>query len=198
MTRTLAPQPDPEHVDRLIEWYDAATPAETADGATWYATAYDHAAAIAAEYDLSPRGVAGAIAALSPLREWDRNLQDVRDVARAIATGGTVPVVHFAAHLERAIACLQGDDPLGVLGGPKVTAFYRAIMGDASAVTIDRWAILAATGKPAGKSTPTAKGYRDLQAEYAEAAARVDLEPRDFQAIVWTAIRTRAQDVPDL
>lgn len=197
MTRTAAPAPDPEHVARLIEWHDAATPAETADGATWYASAWEWCAETAAEFGLSPRGVAGAVAALSPLREWDRNLADVREVARAVALGGTVPVLHFAQNLDRALACLQGDDPLGVLSGPKVTAFYRAITGDASAVTIDRWAIVAATGEPA-RSTPTAKGYRDLQAEYAEAAARVDLDPREFQAIVWTVVRTRANQVPDL
>jgi hypothetical protein len=161
--------PDPEHVAAIVAHFEAATPEHVAAGCTWYLDAYGEAEAIAARYDLQPRAVAGAIAALSPLREWGRNVEQAADLARAVAEGGEVPVLHFAQNLDRALACLQGADPAETVTGPKVSACYRAIMGDASAVTIDRWAILAATGAPA-KGTPTARQYQCLQAAYTEAA----------------------------
>jgi hypothetical protein len=188
---------DPEQVTRLLGHYADATETDTITGATWYADAFEHAERIADQCGASVQSVAGAIAALSPLREWDRNVADAEQVASTFSTGGEVPMLHFGQNLDRACKCLSGNNPDDVLGGPKVRAFYAAIMGDWSSVTIDRWAVQAAKGQAARTGTPSAAQYRDLQAAYTEAARSVGLEPAVFQAIVWVTVRRTTQEQDD-
>lgn len=189
--------PRPEVVARLLEHYHAATPAEVVDGGTWYYRAYTWAAEVADRHGLRPENVAGAVAALSPLREWGSNLEQAAEVTAAITAGEDPPPVHFWANVEKAAACIAGEDPDTVLGGDKVRSFYAAICGEPTAVTIDRWALLAAAGQPV-RGTPSARQYRQYHAEYTAAAEAVGEEPAAFQAIVWVRVRNQANEVPDL
>lgn len=184
--------PRPNNVARLVRLYADCTPAERAAGAAWYPAALGHAARIGRRYGYNPDAVAGVIAALSPNKPWGENLRIARLACAGHRDGFRPEEVSltFPEGKRRAWAILSGVHPLDVLSGAKVTAFYRAIAGDPDAVTIDRWAWLAAAGRPVA-GTPSAREYATLQAEYTEAAAIAGVPARDFQAAVWVHVRGR-------
>jgi hypothetical protein len=76
------------------------------------------------------------------------------------------------------------------VNGPKVGAFFRAILG-ADELVLDRWAIFAATGT--GDREENHKLRRDVRAAmvtaYKRAARQARCTVRDFQAAVWIATR---------
>lgn len=85
------------------------------------------------------------------------------------------------------------------LHGPKVVEFFETIMGKRAGRVVDVWATRAADVNPYDaillrKGDPRAEGLPGtripmLQAAYAEVAAEYGEDPRDTQAIIWTAIR---------
>jgi hypothetical protein len=97
----------------------------------------------------------------------------------------------FGANVRKAERIRDGESPDAVLGGPKVRAFYRAILGDASAVVVDSW-MLRACGH--GRDTCTEKQYRAYARELAHCARLVGCKPSEFQAIVWCHIRKGADN----
>jgi hypothetical protein len=191
MTHKQPRPPDPESVERLVACFRSATAQDRADGATWYAAARAEAEHAAATFGCSVPAAAGVIAALSPLREWGANVADAWACIREHAAGRPIPWCHYADNLKKVARILAGEPPLDVLGGPKVRAFYAAIMGSPNAVTIDRWAQVAALGYRPGP-TPSPAQYAALAATYTEAAARVGIAPAIFQATVWVFVRRAA------
>lgn len=164
----------------LAAYFDAA-PADLEAGRTWYPAALAECRRVARIVpDFTPRQIAGVMAALSPRVQWHRNLQGTRQIVQTGSTSVGLPLSR-----ERAAAILAGGRPLDVLGGPKVRAFYRAITGNTEATVIDVWAARAA-GVPA---PTTSADYATLTETYRAAARLVYETPRDFQAIVWCAIR---------
>jgi hypothetical protein len=73
-----------------------------------------------------------------------------------------------------------------------VNAFARNIAGDLDAVTIDMWAFAAACGDLADKYLARAGSYETVANAYRIAAKRFGIKPAQMQAIVWVAIRGRA------
>lgn len=94
----------------------------------------------------------------------------------------------FAASLAKARAIQQGAQPLRVLGGPKVRAFYRALLGDRDAAVVDVWVARAAGTDP--QLTPAR--YARVEAALRDAAAQARTAVADFQATVWVVTRGRA------
>lgn len=77
---------------------------------------------------------------------------------------------------------------MSVLSGPKVRAFYRALMGDRDAAVVDVWVARAAGWTRELKQ----RGY-DVVARALVAAARLArVSVARFQAVVWVAVRGRA------
>jgi hypothetical protein len=112
---------------------------------------------------------------------WSSNVA----LAEALCAGKPVTGV-LSANLEKAQRILDGERPLAVLGGDKVRAFYRAIMGDPEAVVLDVWMMRAAGWQ---KATLSKSEYASLSEALTSAAERVGLDPADFQAVVWTHVR---------
>jgi hypothetical protein len=74
-----------------------------------------------------------------------------------------------------------------------VNAFARNIAGDWNEVTIDMWAFRAACGDLAIEKYLARKGAYETVAEaYRIAAKKFGIAPAQMQAIVWVAIRGRA------
>lgn len=158
-------------------------------GAQWYQVALCWASRIGRAHGYTTDQVAGVIAALSPLMHWTDNLATANEACRLHAGGLSTPPALTLSYTNtcKAWAILDGADPLTVLSGPKVVAFYLAILGAEHAV-IDTWAYRAATGKNPPYS-PTRRQVEMLTAEYAHAAARLGVSPRTLQAAVWLDIR---------
>jgi hypothetical protein len=174
---------DIDYAVNIMGVYKRALFCEIVNGTGWYA----RARALALE--LSPDDVwrgAGVLAALSPLKQWDLNV----DLARQAFANGQARG-HFTGQCIKANRIMAGENPLDVLGGQKTTSFCVAIAtgGRGKIATIDGHAYDAAHGLSHKWETRRInKGEFDAIADaYAEVADYLGLAVNDLQAIVWVA-----------
>jgi hypothetical protein len=126
-----------KHITSL---YRAALDAERVEGKSWYATARE----IAATLDpTDPSRAAAVIAVLSPRVHWDRNVRMAAEVYAGITPGC------LKANANKARRIVDGEDPDSVVSGPKVRAFWHAIVNpsDPRAIVVDRHALDIAAGQ---------------------------------------------------
>jgi len=179
-----------------------ATDLERINGAQWYLVANQAAAVLASRYQIPLSAAAGVIAALSPNNRWNRNLIDADSLVRAYSTGGlelanTIKVATYNNNKTKALSILNGAEPLDILGGLKVRAFYGCIIGqddvcvDGHAYAIWQGHYIPTTKTP--KITP--KIYSLIVADYELATDKINLilsadyTPAQIQAITWIAWR---------
>jgi hypothetical protein len=179
-----------------------ATDLERLNGAQWYLVANQAAAVLANRYQVPLSAAAGVIAALSPNNRWDRNLIDADFLIRAYSTGGlelanTIKVATYNNNKTKALSILNGAEPLDILGGLKVRAFYGCIIGQNN-VCIDghAYAIWCGHYIPTTKTPKiTPKVYGLIVADYQLATDKINLIlsadyiPAQIQAITWLAWR---------
>ncbi len=80
------------------------------------------------------------------------------------------------------------------MSGPKVTAFWKNILGDYDHVTVDSWAYLAAMGHRLIRDNgPTKVEHRLVSDAYYAAADLCNVQPAHLQAIVWGIVRGEYQ-----
>jgi hypothetical protein len=175
----------------LLVHYDAADADTRRRGRTWYAEARRECRKIARETGFSYRRVAAVMAITSADARLITNIAWTRQACerRGIASGGRYP----AQQRPKVWRALYGRNPSAAVSGPKVTAFYRAIVGDNDVLVIDRWASFAAGG-PRDR-VPNASQRRSIAEAYADTAQACGESLRDFQAIVWIQCRESTPDV---
>lgn len=175
-----------DYEGNIRDCYQRATDADLVAGRAWYTLAYRTA------LNLTPHDVrigAGVIAAFSPQMSWKKN---VELAATCLRTGKFVG--HYGANNRKAEKIAKGADPLSVLGGDKVRAFYECIVnaGQTDAICIDRHAIAIALGRNAtDKERQGLKGkrYKTYADAYRNVAAKVGLLPSELQAVTWVTWR---------
>lgn len=172
-----------EAEQKLLALYDQASPAIRRRGRTWYPETQRRLRVIAERADSSPAHATAVFAIVSPAVQLATALDWTEEILRGERMGGRYPNMQG----PRIMAALATRYPVTAITGPKVNAFYRAIMGDTSALVIDRWAAYAA-GHDRGRDIPRAV-RRELEAAYRAAAAAVGETVRAFQAIVWIVAR---------
>ena len=171
----------------LAAHYHGTSPEEREIGRRWYSGAYEICREIAGDA-VSPATVARVMATLSPRCTWAVCIRYTRAVVEAFLAGADgPPPVSTTRNRNRAWAELQGQD---AMRGQKVTAFARAIQGDMQAITIDSWVLRSVGLKPDAKVTRHRQRW--ITDAYHRAARLVEEAPRDFQAIVWCALRGKA------
>lgn len=192
------------HGNILAVFFSANT-AEVCEGREWYSNANEYACALAYKYNIHVESAAGIIAALSPNNRWSRNLTDAEALIQAYANGGDpgdVKVTTFNKNKAKAIAILEGADPLDVLGGRKVRAFYECIM-DVDAVCVDGHAYSIWLGqRVATTKTPSisAKLYEQIADDYRKATAQINnitgqhFTPAQVQAVTWVVWRNLSHE----
>lgn len=170
---------------RLVALWHAADKAVRTAGVQWYRDARATARRLARAHGCSLATAAGVIAALSPRLTWAYNV-----VAADLVLGAAerVPGV-FRANLAKSRAIAEGARPLTVLSGPKVRAFYRALMGDTSAAVVDVWTARAAGVDPEGLSPQL---YAQVARALRMGADEVGTTTTSLQAVAWVAVRGRA------
>jgi hypothetical protein len=172
-------------VQRLVSLVSKAPPSAHTSGGSWYGDARRTCQDMAKRNGVSLAVAAGVVAALSPRLQWGPNLR----AAEVVLSGG-IPGGVFQASLRKALRIARGGQrPLTVLSGPKVRAFYRAIMGDESAAVVDTW-VLKAVG---WARAVTPKAYAAIARALQLAAERLGTTVARLQAIAWVAVRGRAQ-----
>lgn len=187
------------HGNILAVFFTAST-AEVCEGREWYSTANEYACRLAQRYDVHVETAAGVIAALSPNNRWNRNLIDAEALIKAYVSDGDVrdiKVSTFNKNKAKAISILDGGDPLDVLGGRKVRAFYQCIMDD-DAVCVDGHAYSIWLGQRVTTTkTPSisAKLYEQIANDYRKATEQINnitgqhFTPAQVQAVTWVVWR---------
>lgn len=185
---------DKERLARhIVATYNAALPEERVQGRSWYATARQVAESLDPK---DPVRAAAVIAVLSPRLSWDKNVELASDAY----AGRYLRCIQ--ANARKAHDLVAGDDPDEIVSGPKVRAFWRAIVDptDPTAIVIDRHAIDVAFGEVMddqrrGKILGTKGAYGEVSERYVYAAEilsdlySTDLTPVDVQATTWVAWR---------
>lgn len=147
----------------------------------WYRQSRRTARALARRHGRTLSCAAGVIAALSPRIQWKANVEGADHI---LGGGDTGP--GFNTNVEKACRIRDGERPLSVLGGPKVRAFYRAIMGEQVPV-IDVWMWRVMGLVPGSLPYDVAAGI------LSRAADKAGMPVADFQALVWTQVRGGAE-----
>lgn len=194
-TVALLPSAD-DALSNLFAVYDAASNEEHKLGARWYSEALSIAESVADVAGAYERGTscarygAGILAALSPQRSWDANV----DSAWLYAETGADPLA-CADQLRKCAALDAGADPVDVLGGRKVRSFFANILRPehAGAVTIDRHAVAILFGRNLSeretKVLERVGAYQYCAGIYRTAARRLGVLPCELQAVTWLAWR---------
>lgn len=191
---------DVPSVANILAVYNAATADDLREGLAWYQTAHNWCRVQAGSNrpHLVARN-AGIVAALSPLNGWGNNK---RKAAELISLRGRVAVekgkpngIGLGANVAKAVAIYNGADPLDILKGDKVRAFYATILdpqGDVSPV-VDRHAFDIAVGERTDEKRRgilSRKGvYEQFANAYREAAKVAGIGAPQMQAVTWIAWR---------
>lgn len=188
----------------------SATDQEIKDGMDFYPGAYGLCKLLSSVFNVSVERVAGIYAALSPMNGWDTNVANIVDILRYrkqwIDAGGPffndsmsqwpswfpLPKVNTPhPNRDKALLIACGKDPLSVLSGKKVRAFYSAISNpsDLSSIPVDRHLICLALGQKLSKnelsraaSSPAL--YSKVEAAYTDLGRREGLGNR-IASISW-------------
>lgn len=169
---------------RIVRVYRQASAEVRAQGREWYANARRTAAKVARAMGHTKATACGVIAALSPRLGWTHNVN-----AAIAMLAGRDPTGVFKASKSKARRIIAGERPLSVLSGPKVRAFYAALMGDQDAAVIDVW-----MARAAGLKNPQLKEreYNRVAAALKLASSEVGERVAALQAIAWVQTRGRA------
>lgn len=178
--------------DRLLRIYEAAGGDVVEAGRLWYPGAENVIADLSREFQLGRPRVAAIVAVLSPRQRWRKNIEG----ARAVLEGEPWRAPGYEPNRDKAVA-LAGGAPLeAIIGGDKVTSFWANLIGSRTAVTVDVWAQRAALGRY-HRHQPKHGRYARLVAIYRTAAEQVGETPREFQSIIWNAIRPAVEHKRD-
>ena len=172
-------------VQNLLSVYSLAQGSDL-DEAQWYYVAHEECKQVASELGIKFKNFVWAVAALSPMCYWERNILGVKQLALTGQTGHG-----FGKNRVKALECLQGN--LAALKGDKVTRFALNLLSPAdhdNDVVVDIWAIRAHNGVVAGEVNGLrGLAYKRVADDYRAAAETVGLKPSQFQAVVWVIIR---------
>lgn len=186
-------------VSNVLAVYNGAFAEHLRFGLSWYSIANREALRMGGGRGYHLERNAGIIAALSPMNGWANNLRKAQALVSArgritIAENGSNGI-GLSANVAKAVEIYRGADPLDVLGGDKVRAFYRTIVdptGDIDPV-IDRHAFDIAVGMrtdDAARTILSRKGvYNEFAHVYREAAKVAGIGSAQMQAITWVAWR---------
>jgi len=180
-------------VDNIVATYNLSSADDKAEGNGWYTVAHDFAKSLDPE---NPRRAAAILAVLSPRLSWTRNIEAALDVY-----AGRWPKV-LNTNARKAFRIRGGADPEEVVKGPKVRAFWHAIVDPSNprAIVVDRHAIDVAAGQvltdnQRGVLLGRKGAYDKVCSMYVAAAKalsvayRTEITPVEVQATTWVAWR---------
>jgi hypothetical protein len=159
----------------------------------WYNKVNDTCAEIAQESNIPVMNVVGAMAALSPIVPFKKNLEDTVKICAWHSDGANmanVPTVcTVPKQRDKAIACLSAKSEaeiLQILGGLKTTAFFLNILhpDKETEVCIDLWML-----RYFGWKTLTAHRKRVAFTYLKDMGKEKGILPHQMQAILWCELR---------
>jgi hypothetical protein len=149
---------------------------------------------------------AGVIAAHSPGQQWERNIESADKLIGGFVAGfrGEELIerykgcsVYGKLALTKCESILLGENPIEVLSGPKVLAFYDCIIDAWSeAVCIDRHARMCALGLGRSETNSIVKSQAEFNwigKHFIKVAAELNIRPYQLQAICWVWFRNNVE-----
>lgn len=194
---------DSPSVANVLAVYNGASADNMREGLSWYLDAHNFARLLASDLPIMKIGnkprftipaAAGIIAALSPMNGWENNKRKARQL---VSQNGDGTGCGLYRNVAKAVRIYNGEsnDPLDILGGDKVRAFYQTILdptGDIDPV-IDRHAFDIAVGERTDEKRRGILSRKGVYAEFAhvyrEAAIIAGIGAAQMQAITWVAWR---------
>ncbi len=180
----------------LDKFFNIATDDQVKDGLKWYKEANKIVLNIATEYKIDPYKVASVLSALSPRNKWKQNIADTIKVCKAWTEGKTpedIKVCTFHTNKFKAFAIL--DDKVKITDKSlKTFNFVRNIAFlDPTALTVDIWHLRACFDKiiKIDNASIGRVAYRQIKKLTLAKAEKLGITGFEFQAIVWTSIRTK-------
>lgn len=179
----------------IIATFQSATADELRAGLSWYATMGDLVIrrmrlanrSHKCGYKLTRSVCLGIVAALSPNKSWVVNL-DMCERLIISRRAGT-----YATQVAKALAILDGEDPLDALRGPKERSFYRCFMCPAASddVTVDGHTLNIWLGEymSTEKTKVSPRQYRLCKHDFQVAAEMLGVLPSQLQATCWIVWR---------
>ena len=167
------------YVNNILNYYHI----NPRKGKEWYVSEREFCQNLARETGYTFVQVAGIVAAGSINTKWARN----KEFASAYCRGENPRHLKMVLNKCERIKTSSAYEIPDILNGAKVKCFYANLTGCDNAVTIDRWAYRAATGKDT-KRVP-AKEYPLIAQAYTLAANIAGIAPAVMQSIVWENIR---------
>lgn len=200
----------------ILRAFGSATLDEVRDGRNWYQQARNLAEELVLQYgtgigdnahEAAVKRAVGVIAVLSPRLAWSKNVELAHQVyewyylAQASWEEIESSFPGLKANGRKAYAILGGQHVETVVSGPKVTAFYYAILdaSDPRGIVIDRHAFDVAVGRVMDDRTRgIVLGRKGAYEAFVRAYVRATVElqgefpgitPAEVQAITWVAWR---------
>lgn len=166
----------------LPHWHAASDETREA-GENWYLRAQTIVYRWASIYEQPLAVVAGVIAVLSQRQRWQSNLLQAERCLQGHVPKGIKSAVDKALRIMSYVKLSEN------IRGPKIEAFYRAILGDDQSIVLDSHMVRAAY---LDKKALSVKQYYVLADILRAEAESVGVPPAHFQAVVWCQIRGRA------
>lgn len=190
---------DTPTVDNVLAVYRGASADNIRFGLSWYYVAHNAALTMGGGRAWHLSRNAGIIAALSPMNGWDNNVRKARQLVsqrgRVTITESGGNGIGLGNNVAKAIAIYRGAEPLDILGGDKVRAFYQTILDPSADIdpVIDRHAFDIAVGEVTDEKRRGILGrkgvYSDFARVYRIAAKQAGIGASQMQAITWVAWR---------
>lgn len=176
----------------ILKTYWQATADELRDGNLWYQEANEEADRLADENGLEMEQTAAMIAAVSPGMRWERNVECAERIILGEPLDGLG--VRWYDGVKKAKRILRNHNPMDVLKGNKVRAFFACILNPDNRVSccIDGHAYGIWCGKriPLDEIPPiNDRLYFRIASDYCVVARDLAISPCQLQAITWVTWR---------
>ena len=194
--RKAVEYPTLQYAENIRRYLSLADTRQHAEGLEWYRVAGDLARAIGERTNIGTECVAAVIAALSPRNKMARNIADTAAFCEAASRGETVrpTACTFDTNSDKAWAIANEVGWHNILSGRKVESFVANITGDLDRVTVDTWAVRAATAG-AEDTVKNERHYAAIELAYRLVADERGLRPAEVQAIAWVVVRDRCESL---
>lgn len=176
------------YINNLLALWELST-----KHSSWYSDANQTMQEIASDYNVSVENVAYIIATLSPALSWMKNIEGARAFfdewfGRSDSSNCQTAYGTNVKKCSEYMFGVRSDAPTG----RKVSSFYRNLLGDFDAVTLDRHAIRAARWgmrnlkSESGEQKICGQEFSVIQNAYKYAASCAGVSVAEFQATLWT------------
>lgn len=176
---------------KITKTYRNANDYAIAQGTVWYDDTFTLCELLSWRYNVPLDNVIVAFSHLSPRVQYVMNVRAIK----ALVKGENKPSGMMSTTWNRAKNSLSAENPWSTFGknAHKTLAFAKAIAGDSNAVVVDVWAARVAGLGHLSEKLDSKRNYELIASAYTRAAKRLNVSPRELQAITWVACRGRAR-----